>query len=1826
MLWFLHPLHFSFSDIGGCTLHNDDAKAASSRLNLPVKPEFPIKPQSETDRRILEILSNTAVFAGKDGSPPPRGSSRSARAKNQGLAISVAAQRTSSSHYRAMEAVTEVIGRNVDEEVAHTLTHQPTDIDGQMAPTVLCAGVQTATSIYSSFERSDDVFLPDVNEYISCLPLRYPALVRNPQKHCLVGSELRPIHRPPLPMVATRPPGDLHVGPFSSPQHPSKFIDRLTVERLQHAHMLECAARVSAPSSGCMSPSLPEAFGAKRIFHVPLPASRSELSGILPMGGSGQPVSTFGMHVPASAATLLSSGSERVALSAVPQFACTRSLDGQSLVSATVLSVNPPTHPSLVPPLPGASSGSSDEKSQGFSHIESVMMLRRKASETKIAETYASFDGECFGSDDKSDICVAYVCAGGKHCGTDDEDDLPQAVISADLRHCVTNNENEIVQTYACNDGKNCGTDYEDEVPKASVHVDGKHCGTDDEVPETFVCTDGKHCGTDDEDEVPKASVRVDWKHCGTDDEDEIPETFVCTNWKHCGTDDEDEIPETFVCTDGKHCGTDDEDKIPRTCVCPDGKHCGTDDEDEVPKASVCPDGKHCGTDDEDEVPETYVCPDGKHCGTDDEDEVPETYVCPDGKHCGTDDEDNIPRTCVCPDGKHCGTDDEDEVPETYVCPDGKHCGTDDEDEVPETYVCPDEKHSGTDDEDEIPETYVCPDGKHCGTDDEDNISKTRVCPDGDHCGTDDEDEISNTCMMLKNKNYRKYSSGDTFVSSDGEFFNPECTDEIQKHFCSDGNLIKMVCGITDNRLSITTEKKYNAADKDGDKSIGSVPCDESHATNLSLNEFHRPEIADFLTADSMLAVVQCVANSACNIGGKLTCLSTPKPSVPRAIVEPVAAMPGIRQPAVLQSLSPASAGSVTIHQYHSISSQCSLSGESPGNVDPFPRQRGMVLPSGAVAVTQTSRFGVDVTQLAHDFTCRPRLSSVQGQQSRSNRMMIAIPASGYCSGAGEYDGHAEVERRRWMFSATQSVPTGSLLGAGCRAPSDVNRSVASSATLPTLHTAVVPSPGGDGGSLGDSSLAAESSTVCSDFSTRAAVNPRPRFHDNLQTSCPDFVSSVSCSTFSCGVSPEVGFLSHSMRDISYSNIHHMSYLGSNSSPASCLVLHSSMAVHPETSLYVSRSPAQFQMFPSDFYAASSTRSLSSGVICTDRPFWKQAVRYPSAPTATTGAVGEVVLNKNCDEGVDDSRMTNTPRVVCVAGNQSPANETQSLTSAKYLLKGVEFATGNTRIVRPVSDAIAGLNALEVSCLPWSVSSVVVSGCSPEISSNSTLLQMECSVAGWPTCHIIQSSAASASAPVSVASMKSSSYSTELATCSRILGNVDSTNQSSVGTSAVLFSQEHSTFPLPLTVTSVGCHRIGVSPNDPVSAETDTSMQAFQRECILRSGNALLPSLALQQATQTCSYPLSDVAHLRYSRSQALASGLSQQMSRPIVTALGISSVICCAQTSPACRDSPFSRGVSLAFNTEVASHCPRPPNRDWSVSLPTLASPFLQPSQRVQFRPGFELTHSGMLSHSFPLGSMATDEFVGRSDGVTGPAVLSPSDDRLSCESTGRPSPVISAGQMILSSVDSPAYIPRHSSVGMTFRCNPSNVMAFGLRHQAPLRSQFFRSLQQTSPRSDNAFLDARLLSPECRFLSQADSHDSLHVLGEQQRISMVPHHLRTVLGSRSSVGHPRYTVHSYDNLQQFPGRQSPQVGFAAGTSGSISMDRVPMMLPTSGKSECFDLGCVALCGTAAGSRMSGIGSHFQMDCAAAFRSEASTVDEGQQVVEAADFGEWMF
>ncbi|XP_059154742.1 histone-lysine N-methyltransferase 2C-like isoform X4 [Physella acuta] len=347
---------------------------------------------------------------------------------------------------------------------------------------------------------------------------------------------------------------------------------------------------------------------------------------------------------------------------------------------------------------------------------------------------------------------------------------------------------------------------------------DGIHCGTDDEEESSGakkkVCDDGIHCGTDDEEESAGAKKKVcdDGIHCGTDDEEEsATKKKVCDDGIHCGTDDEEEsATKKKVCDDGIHCGTDDEEESAgaKKKVCDDGIHCGTDDEEEsaCAKKKVCDDGIHCGTDDEEESAgaKKKVCDDGIHCGTDDEEEsaCAKKKVCDDGIHCGTDDEEESAgaKKKVCDDGIHCGTDDEEEsiACKKKVCDDGIHCGTDDEEESAGTKkkVCDDGIHCGTDDEEEsasAKKKKVCDDGIHCGTDDEEEsiACKKKVCDDGIHCGTDDEEESATK---------KKVCDDGIHCGTDDE----EESAGTKKKVCDDG----IHCGTDDEEESAGAKKK----------------------------------------------------------------------------------------------------------------------------------------------------------------------------------------------------------------------------------------------------------------------------------------------------------------------------------------------------------------------------------------------------------------------------------------------------------------------------------------------------------------------------------------------------------------------------------------------------------------------------------------------------------------------------------------------------------------------------------------------------------------------------------------------------------------------------------------------------------------------------------------------------------------------------------------------------------------------------------------------------------------------------------------------------------
>ncbi|XP_052230616.1 uncharacterized protein LOC127844448 isoform X3 [Dreissena polymorpha] len=168
-----------------------------------------------------------------------------------------------------------------------------------------------------------------------------------------------------------------------------------------------------------------------------------------------------------------------------------------------------------------------------------------------------------------------------------------------------------------------------------------------------------------------------------------IPDSHPNTTAQKENTDAEPLVEQE--CKDGFHCGTP-----PPQQECKDGIHCGT-----PPPQQECKDGKHCGT-----PPPQQECKDGKHCGT-----PPPQQECKDGKHCGT-----PPPQQECKDGKHCGT-----PPPQQECKDGKHCGT-----PQPQQECKDGKHCGT-----PPPQQECKDGKHCGT-----PPPQQECKDGKHCGT----------------------------------------------------------------------------------------------------------------------------------------------------------------------------------------------------------------------------------------------------------------------------------------------------------------------------------------------------------------------------------------------------------------------------------------------------------------------------------------------------------------------------------------------------------------------------------------------------------------------------------------------------------------------------------------------------------------------------------------------------------------------------------------------------------------------------------------------------------------------------------------------------------------------------------------------------------------------------------------------------------------------------------------------------------------------------------------------------------------------------------
>ncbi|KAH9514337.1 hypothetical protein Btru_028795, partial [Bulinus truncatus] len=365
---------------------------------------------------------------------------------------------------------------------------------------------------------------------------------------------------------------------------------------------------------------------------------------------------------------------------------------------------------------------------------------------------------------------------------------IPASELASTSKVPTVENQNDNVKKM-CDDGIHCGTDDEEEkneMKRKKACSDGINCGTDDEDERTYsikkkkICDDGIHCGTDDEeDSAQKKKVCDDGIHCGTDDEeDRAQKKKVCDDGIHCGTDDEEDVAQKKkICEDGIHCGTDDEEDVAqKKKVCDDGIHCGTDDEeDSAQKKKVCDDGIHCGTDDEEDVAQKKkVCDDGIHCGTDNEEDVAQKKkVCDDGIHCGTDDEEDVAqKKKVCDDGIHCGTDDEEDVAQKKkVCDDGIHCGTDDEDDVAQ-------------------KKKVCDDGIHCGTDDEeDSAQKKKVCDDGIHCGTDDEEDSAQ-----KKK-----------VCDDGIHCGTDDEDDVaqKKKVCDDG----IHCGTDDEEDSAQKKK-----------------------------------------------------------------------------------------------------------------------------------------------------------------------------------------------------------------------------------------------------------------------------------------------------------------------------------------------------------------------------------------------------------------------------------------------------------------------------------------------------------------------------------------------------------------------------------------------------------------------------------------------------------------------------------------------------------------------------------------------------------------------------------------------------------------------------------------------------------------------------------------------------------------------------------------------------------------------------------------------------------------------------------------------------------
>ncbi|XP_070175347.1 histone-lysine N-methyltransferase 2C-like isoform X3 [Littorina saxatilis] len=772
----LPPSMPSQSMISSSTQHQQgESRPSTTGSNIPKPPEFPIKPQSETDRRILEILSNTAALAAGENqqSSTKGGNSKGARSKSPAAAAGTG-------HKSAPEKEAEGQGSSDGQgEGGKQVGQGPvTSVGGppsSMPPSaVSTASVQTTTSIPGSV--AGDTPLPPgppfqqhprhmgSGPHPSYLHPGHPAHPGHPGHpgHPMMSVSGPHPHGLP-PGVMMRPGMPHHPGhPMNMPPRGSPFH-----HRMPHGMQLPEGARLPPHlmhrPSGVAVSMAQQHPGLARPPRPPPPPVSTALQE-RPGEGMGTAVTA---PQPLSAKPLEPSSSQP-AQSLPPM---SKPAPGGDAASAPPSSTaqppqQPPTSESLstssasTPPAvptsetPGSSSAEQQtprdgEKTDASTSSQSAPKEEEpSATGSKEGESKKKVcdDGIHCGTDDEAENPTKKVCDDGIHCGTDDEAENPTKKVCDDGIHCGTDDEAENPTKKVCDDGIHCGTDDEAENPTKKVCDDGIHCGTDDEAenPTKKVCDDGIHCGTDDEAENPTKKVCDDGIHCGTDDEAENPTKKVCDDGIHCGTDDEAENPTKKVCDDGIHCGTDDEEDKPSKKTCDDGIHCGTDDEAEAgsSKKKVCDDGLHCVTDDEEEQPKK-VCSDGIHCGTDDEDEKPKKKVCDDGIHCGTDDEAENPIKKVCNDGIHCGTDDEEEKTTKKVCDDGIHCGTDDEDEKPKKKVCDDGIHCGTDDEEDKPTNKVCDDGIHCGTDDEAEAesSKKKICDDGLHCGTDDEED-----------------------------------------------------------------------------------------------------------------------------------------------------------------------------------------------------------------------------------------------------------------------------------------------------------------------------------------------------------------------------------------------------------------------------------------------------------------------------------------------------------------------------------------------------------------------------------------------------------------------------------------------------------------------------------------------------------------------------------------------------------------------------------------------------------------------------------------------------------------------------------------------------------------------------------------------------------------------------------------------------------------------------------------------------------------------------------------------------------------------------